>query len=180
MKFIDEYGRIKGKISIVDVSVIVLIVLGILAVGFKFTMPPAMDKKGEKNDILITYQVMIQGIRDFSVNAIKENFDGILDAETKVNVGKIVNMDVKPWRVMIQTNSGEYILKEYDSEKYTAVITLQCDGIETEDGYFTLSGRRVVTGETVGFDNGHAQFFAEIINTDVRDKEGLTTFMPFH
>lgn len=166
MKFADNSGRIMGKFSIVDLFAVVLVVACILAVGTK------LQKKQEISggDTLITYTVRIENIRDMSVNAIKQNFKGIIDAENKKEVGDITDIRTSPARVLVQTNDGEYKLEEYNN-RYDALITLLVSGNETNDGYYTASGRQIIVGESIGFNNGYAQFFAEVVSVETAEKK---------
>ena len=159
MKFTDNRGKIMGKVSIVDLAAILLVIACVVAVGIK------LGKKQEVTggNIDITYTVRIQNIRDMSVNAIKQNFKGIIDAENKKTIGDISDIHTFPARVLVQTENGEYKLTEYDN-RYDALITLVSKGTETNDGYFTDSGRQIMVGDTIGFNNGYAQFFAEVIS----------------
>ncbi len=159
MKFIDNRGKIMGKVSIVDLMAILLVIACVVAVGTKL---------GKKQEITggnaeITYTVRIQNIRDMSVNAIKQNFKDVIDAENKKIVGDITDIETSLARVLVQTDDGEYKFEEY-SNRYDALITLKSKGTETNDGYYTSSGRQIMVGDTMGFNNGYAQFFAEVVS----------------
>lgn len=164
MKFIDENGKIGGKISIVDLFVILLLIACVAAVGLK--MRTAKSIRG--GDRTIEYSVRIENIRQCSVDAIKQKSDGVIDAESKYELGEIIDVKTEPARVLVQTNDGNYKLSEYDN-RYDAVVTLKTEGTETDDGYYASSGRQISVGDSIGINNGFVQFFGEVISVDVSE-----------
>ena len=163
MKFIDEKGRLGGKFSIVDLFVILLVLACVGAVGLK--MKKAESVTG--GDRTIVYEVLIQNIRDASVNAINSNFENITDAESKKNIGNIVNVDVKQAKVITQKNDGAFVMAEYDNRS-DVILTMETSGTETDDAYFTSSGRQIMTGEVININNGYSQSYGEIISVSVK------------
>lgn len=164
MKIIDENGRINGKFSIVDLAVILLLLACIAAVGLK--MRTSQTVRG--GDRVIEYAVRIENIRDMSVNAMNQNREGVIDAETKYALGDIIDVDTAPARVLVQTNDGDFQFAEYDN-RYDAVITLRTEGTETDDGYYAASGKQLAVGDTIGVNNGYVQFFGEVISVNVSE-----------
>lgn len=163
MKFIDEKGRLGGKFSIVDLFVILLVVACVSAVGLK--MKKAESVTG--GDRTIVYEVLIQNIRDASVNAINSNFENITDAESKKNIGNIVDVTVKPAKVITQKDDGTFVMIEYDNRR-DVILTLETSGTETDDAYFTASGRQIMTGDIMNINNGYSQSYGEVISVDVK------------
>ncbi len=159
MKFIDEQGKINGKVSIVDIFVILLLIACVAAVGIK--LQKAQSIRG--GDCMIEYSLRIENIRDLSVNAINQNYKDIEDAETGYALGEIVNVETSPARVLVQTNDGMFKMEEYDN-RYDVVVTLQTSGTETDDGFYASSGRQICVGETIGALNGYVQLFGEVVS----------------
>lgn len=162
MKFIDEKGRLGGKFSIVDLFVIVLVIACIGAVGLKLKKAESLSG----GDRTIVYKVLVENIRDFSVDAINSNFEGITDAESKKAIGDIVDVEVKPARVLVQMNDGSYTMTK-DDNRNDVVLTIKAQGTETDDAYFTSSGRQIMAGEIMNINNGYCQSYGEIISVKV-------------
>lgn len=162
MKFIDDKGRIGSKVSIVDLFAILLLVLCVLAVGLKFKAAEEVVG-GEKT---IVFEVRAQELRDVSVNAIK-NSKTAKDFESKKELGKITDVKELPAEVLIQLNDGTYDYVYYDN-RYDVIITIEADGSETADGYYTASGRQVCTGENIGIATENSRFTAEVISVSVK------------
>ncbi|MBQ6893019.1 MAG: DUF4330 domain-containing protein [Clostridia bacterium] len=158
MKLIDEKGRIGGKFSIIDLLVILLIIACVFAVVIK--MQTTEDVRG--GDRTITCEVRVEYIRDITVNAIK-SVSEVIDAETEKELGEILDITTTPARLIMQVNDGSYTFVEYQ-DRYDAIVTIEAEGTETNDGYYTTSGRQLMVGETIGISNGNVQFFGEIIS----------------
>ena len=162
MKFLDDKGRILGKFSIVDLLVIVLLIGCVAAVGLKFKTSQSI----RGGDCVIEYKIRVENIREFSVNAMRQTGKDVIDAETKHDIGEIVDVAPQKARVLVQTNDGDFKLSEYDNY-FDTVISMRTTGTETDDGYFASSGRQLSVGDTIGVNNGYAQFFGEIISVEV-------------
>lgn len=165
MKFMDKNGKIFSKVSIVDLFALLLVVACIAAVGLKVRTVKTV--KG--GDVAVEYVVRVENVRDFSVEAMKKSIgaDGVIDIESKYEMGKVTGVKEQPARVLVQTNDGEFVLAEYD-DRYDVYVTLEAQGSETEDGYYTHSGRQLSPGATVGIKTKYSQFYAEV--TEVRVK----------
>lgn len=159
MKLIDEKGRIGGKVSIVDLFVILLVAACVAAVGLKMKKSESVSG-GNKT---IVYEILIENVRDASVNAIKSNTAGIIDAESKKEIGDIADIDVNPARVLVQTNDGGFDIAEYDN-RYDVTLTIESKGTETNDAYYTSSGKQISAGEMLNINNGYVQSYGEIIS----------------
>lgn len=161
MKFMDDKGRIGGKFSIVDLFVILLLLACVAAVGLK--LKTAQNVRG--GDRVITYTIRVENIRNTSVEAIKAEAK-VTDAETKKELGEIVNVETSPARVLVQTFDGGFSYAQYDNRN-DAIVTVKSTGTETDDGYYTSSGRQIMAGEVIGVTNGYSQFFGEIVTVGV-------------
>ncbi|MEE0943880.1 MAG: DUF4330 domain-containing protein [Clostridia bacterium] len=162
MKLIDKKGRIGGKFSIVDLFVILLVIACISAVGLKL-------KKAESvsgGDRVIVYKVFIENVRDVSVDAINSNLENITDAESKKVIGTITDIEVMPARVLSQKNDGSFVMTQYENRN-DLILTVKAQGTETDDAYYTSSGRQIMAGEIININNGYSQSYGEVISVDV-------------
>lgn len=162
MKIFDDKGRIGGKLSVVDLFVIVLVIACVAAIGVKLGKKDTI-RGGEKE---LVYNVQIENIREMSVDAIKSNFENITDASTKKEIGDIVGIDIKPARVLVQKSNGEVQFAEYDN-RYDVVLTLKAKVSETDDAYYTESGRQIAVGETLSINNGYSQAYGQVVSMKI-------------
>lgn len=166
MKIIDKKGRLFEKINVVDIAVILLLIFAIAAVGIKFRQV----KTTQGGDKTIEYTMVVERLRQPSVDAIESEYTGIQDAETKKDLGEIISIRKAPARELVKLASGEYTFAEYD-DKYDLTITLRTKGSETPQGFYSASGKLLMVGDTLGISNGHAQTFGEVLSVEVIEKQ---------
>lgn len=162
MKFIDEKGRIGSKVSIVDIFAVLLLVACIAAVGLKFKAAEEVVG-GERT---VVFEVVAKELRDVSVEAIK-NSKTAKDFENKKELGDVVGVKETPAEVLIQLNDGTYDYVYYPN-RYDVVVTIEANGSETDDGYYTASGRQVCVGEKIGIATENSRFTGEVISVEVK------------
>lgn len=139
---IDEKGRLFGKISIVDIAVL-LVLLGLAAgVYYKFFV---VDKEhnAAKFDT-IEYKVLIEEVRQQSVDAMEVGAD-IYDAKTDTYMGKIVNKEVLPATDQLTKADGTVVIAE-KPQRFNVLLTIRVPGVETKYG-FRASGKLDINRE---------------------------------
>lgn len=133
---LDEKGKLFGKISIVDIGVL-LIVIALLSGGYyKFFM---VDKNSNaaKFDTL-EYKILVEEVRQQSVDAIVIGAD-IYDVKTDSPMGKIMSKEVLPSTDQLTKADGTMVIAEKPG-KFNVLVTIQVPGIETKYG-FRANGR---------------------------------------
>lgn len=165
MKLIDKKGRLFEKVNIVDIFVVLLLIFALVAVVLKFQQV----KTTQGGDKLIEYSLVVEKLRQASVDALKAESEGIIDAESKKELGEIVSVEVTPAHELTRLADGTYTFADYE-DKFDVVITLRTKGTETGQGYYAASGKQLMVGDTVGISNGHAQTFGEVLSVDVVDE----------
>ena len=162
MKFIDEKGRIFGKISIFDLTLVLLIVFAVFAIGIK----KEATSQTSGSDKTITYDVTIKNIRGVSVDAIYQNLESFTDSETGKALGEALNVKKENAKVKVHLEDGQFGFSEYEN-KFDVVVTLKTAGTETSDAYFTSSGKQIITGDTIKLQNGFVRFEGEVTKVTV-------------
>ena len=121
MKIMDENGRIGGKISIVDIIVILLCILVVCAIFVKYnnddTRAANVDSK------TITYTVKIRGLREGTVNAMKKGDELRENLDDNV-MGKIEDIKVEPATLKMNLNNGTWIDAPLEN-RYDVELTLK-------------------------------------------------------
>jgi hypothetical protein len=128
---IDEKGRLFGKISIVDILV-VLVMIGLIAgVYFKFFV---IDKDhNAANYDTIEYKLLIRAVRQQSVDAMEVGAD-IYDVKTDSYMGKIIDKEILPATEQLTKADGTMVIAE-KPERFNVVLTVRVPGIENEYGF---------------------------------------------
>lgn len=149
-KLIDSKGKVFGKINIIDLGIIIAVAVLVCMTIIKF------DKADRymTSDKTIEYTVKIKGIRQVSVDALEAELEGIKEYDTKKELGDITDIKVTPSKELVRLADGTYTTVELD-DLYDAFLTLQVKGTETEDNYYTATGKKLIVGETITMNNDH-------------------------
>ena len=139
----DEKGRLFGKISIVDIGVLLLIAVLIGGVYYKFFMVDK-DQNAAKFDT-IEYKVLVEEVRQQSVDAIEIGAD-IYDVKTNSPMGRITDIEVLPATDQLTKADGTMVIAE-KPERFNVLITIRVPGIETKYG-FRANGRMDINRES--------------------------------
>lgn len=157
MKIIDEKGKLFGKINIIDL-IIVLVIFALAAATFiKFRTSDAYMSK----DTIIEYTLLVENVRTPTVDAIKEKTGGIIDYETKKEIGDIVDMEVFGASELELMTDGTYKEVKF-KDKYDLLLKIQTKGTETEDNFYTLSGKKLVVGDEITIYNEYASTIGKV------------------
>jgi len=133
---LDEKGKLFGKISIVDIGVLLLIVALLGGAYYKFFM---VDKShnAAKYDTL-EYKILVRAVRQYTVDAIEVGAD-IYEVKTGASMGKIINKEVLPATEQLTKSDGTMVIAEKPG-RFNLLVTIQVPGVETEYG-FRANGR---------------------------------------
>jgi hypothetical protein len=126
MKLIDEKGRIFGLINYIDLIIVlvVLVVVGNFLLLKDTDQPNGIVPTDNKAEITVTFY--ISGIKDVSVNGVKEG-DIFRSVETKGIIGEVIKKEVKPSKIMTTDINGNVIYSEIP-DKYDLYITIKGTG----------------------------------------------------
>lgn len=132
-KLIDEHGRLWGKISILDIFVIILAVLLLSGLYVKYGVMNTTSKAA--GTTAIAYTVKISGIREFSASALKEG-DLLYDKNNSGGyaVGTITGIEKTDAKKLSETADGKLVLGNYPGY-YDVVLTITANGTRTEGRY---------------------------------------------
>ena len=121
-RFLDERGRIFGKVNVVDLVVMLVIVAIVVFAVVRFGGATA-----QRAPLKVTYTV--EEVRQLTVDAIQDVVDvnGTVTDEGGTVLGKVEGVEVQPTQVEYMTPEGE--LKAFDSPIMKDVkITVRGEG----------------------------------------------------
>jgi len=153
----DKNGKLFGKISIIDLLVVLAIIVG--AVGFSVRFfSHAAENVNEKTKF--EYVVEIQDVRSFTVDALSKK--GIVTEKKSGGViGEIVNVESKPYKVQVSMSNGR-IISATVPEKYIVDVTVIGEGNETAGGYYIGENVELSVGSTVTMASKYANSTGKI------------------
>ncbi|MCL2837651.1 MAG: DUF4330 domain-containing protein [Oscillospiraceae bacterium] len=165
--FMTKEGKLFGKVSIIDVFVIIAII--ILAIGvYLQVISPAQRVVTEPSEI--EYIMLVRAIRPATSDALRQSIrdEGlqrggyISDARTGEELGVIVDVDPRPAyqeEAMADGSFGAFPVPG----RYDVHVTVRIDGRVSETGFYTFQNRGLTMGSSSRFHSKYAATSGEII-----------------
>ncbi len=157
MKIIDSNGRLFGKINLIDLIIIVAVVVLSVATVVKFRTSDSYLSKGRT----LEYTMLVENVRQATVDAIGQKTEGLIDYESKKEIGDIVDYEVMGASEIELMSDGTYKDVKY-KDKFDILLTVRVQGTETEDNFYTLSGKKIVVGDELAINNGYVGTHARV------------------
>lgn len=158
MKIIDRNGRLFGKISVIDVLVILAVAVLAAALAFKGNQ----THTGTTAMTPITFQLRISGYRGYVTDAIRAG-DMLYDQDNSSGgpLGEILD---------IQTSPGSKLATFYDGaiedvpveDGYTLLLTVRGEGILSNNRYLLNRVYNLGVNTTRNYYTPYAQFTATV------------------
>ncbi len=140
---IDEKGRLFGKVSIVDIAVILFVIVVAAVLVWRFV--GANETMEKVHEITCSYECIVDGIRIESVNELKNNIGkDVFDSQGN-KIGKLISVAERPYKSEMVTDRGDVILAEVP-EKYSADIVFEGQCKKAHSGYVSGSGYEISIG----------------------------------
>jgi len=95
MKFIDEKGRLFGKLNLIDLLVVLVIIAGVAAVGMKMFGNKAVETVTSQK-VTLTYEVVCEDVPDHVADYCTANIGGQLLSSGKLLDAYIVGCEAVP------------------------------------------------------------------------------------
>jgi hypothetical protein len=164
-RFLDERGRIFGKVNIVDILVLLVIVAVVIFAVVRFT-----SVGSESLPLRVTYTV--EGVRQATVDAIEKSvpINGVVSDDGGTVLGKVELVDSLPTEVEYMTPEGE--LKAFDSPIFNDVNIVVLGEGSRSDNTLRIGGVPMVVGRKVVLRG--SGFEVQSVIMDVRWGEGAS------
>lgn len=162
MKLMDEKGRLFGKISMIDLLVILVVLMMALALLVKTDRLGLIGGKTDAvEDRIITFQVQLRGVEDYVVAAILEG-EEIYDANYASNkraVGKVTQVEVtqSPGAVIEALDDGTAGPVEMEGT-VDALVTVESSGTQDGDQWIINGVYRLGVNSARTYYSRRAQF----------------------
>jgi hypothetical protein len=135
-KIIDERGRLFGKVSIIDIFVILIVLALGAALYIKFNVLDFTAKSGDTDTL--TYTVTIYGVRQYTIDGLRTG-DLLYDTNSSGNaIGTITAIEVTDAKKAAETLDGTIVLGNYIG-RYDVTLTVTAGGVVSSGRY--LVGR---------------------------------------
>ena len=161
---LDNNGKIGGKISIIDIAVILIILIvaaGIFArYGSKVTT--AVQSQEE-----FRYVLKIEGVRQYTVDALNKK-GAVTDKKSEKNLGEIVDVRVEGATRESVTADGRVTYAPVPGY-YTCYVTIDAHGKESSDNYILDDTTELSVGRTVDLYSKYVKTSGTIMSVEVID-----------
>ena len=133
MKIIDKNGRLFGKISIIDVAV--LLVVAVMALGL-YVKSTTKDITAATDNKVITYQISANAVPEYMADALVVGDQLFEDGNKATNgsLGTITDIQTTPGDRLAELSDGTLEMVPVE-EAVNLLITVEGEGIADEDGY---------------------------------------------
>ena len=152
---IDNKGKLFGKVSILDICVILVIIVGVA--GAYFTISTVNSGKLNDNsklvlnssapvkEAVVTFE--LKGVRDVTRDSLRAG-DEIFETEDNKLLGTISEVTYKKaYKNCIASDGTLY--KAEIPDQYDVIITMDAKGKSTETGFYTESEVQILYGKEI-------------------------------
>jgi len=132
MGIVDKQGRLFGKVSIIDI--VILLAAVVLVAGYFYNRTAGHVRQIIMPDTQMEVTFLVEGVRAFSLDAVQEG-DTFFRQHERIPLGNVVRIETSPAYDIIIREDGTAALAEVDG-RYNMYITLAVVGSVTDTGYF--------------------------------------------
>lgn len=150
---IDKKGKLFGKVSIIDLLIVVVVIAAILGVLYKFNQSSTVTPFSDKDKIEVKLQT--DDVEKFAIDAI-EIGDTVKDWNSGVVLGKLVDFKVGESKLEYYDDQGQVVLSSRD-DHVSVELFVEGEGIYSESGttsfgsnsYFINRSMEIAVGDVI-------------------------------
>lgn len=155
----NKNGKLFGKISIIDIIVVVCVVVLAFGIYAKFTSSSDAVTSSEKAEIEFVYKV--KSVRDYTVKGFEKG-GSFYDSDTKEYMGEVVSVSADPAVMDVNLVDGTYTTVDVP-DKYDAYVTVRVSGKYNSLGYYTDGNKYIAAGSTLNAWSKYTNTGGEIV-----------------
>lgn len=157
--FINKEGKLFGKISIIDI--VVVLAIAVLAFGL-YVRFGGEETRVSTQKQQIEYTLLVKGVRIGTVEALQQ-LGPVTNVSTKEYAGDITEVtyeDAIDARVLA---NGKVVATPLP-QRYTATVKIRVDGSVNQSGYYTSTNQSINIGSTLYFTSKYANTSGVIVD----------------
>jgi len=154
---IDSKGRLFGKISIVDILIIVVVLAGIGGLAYKFSTSGILRLNSGTDTIYISFYN--EELMDYAAKSVKEGTI-VIDPQKNTEFGKVKEIKIDKAKSITVNDAGQYV--ETSKPGYSSIlITVEGKGTYSESGVM-FGTEKYYIGKTLEVRFGNTAIFSKI------------------
>ena len=161
----DKNGKIAGKVSIIDILVIVLIIALIAGIAVRYGSKITSAVRSSEE---FEYVLRIESVRDYTVKAL-ERKGKVTDKKSEKYLGEIVDVRTENATIQTTTANGK-ILKSELPDRYTCFVTIRAVGRESDDNYILDDSTELSVGRNIDLYSKYVKTSGDIDSVEVISK----------
>lgn len=157
--FINKEGKLFGKVSIIDIFVLIIIVVAAFGVYTRFF---TTNERVEVNKKQLEYQIKIEKVRQGTFDALSK-LGPVYDKTTKEYMGEIKAVASEPYYEGQELANGE-LKKSEIPDRMNVIITIEADGSESAVGFYVGGSKYIGAGSSFNLTTKYAETTGEIVS----------------
>lgn len=145
MRFIDEKGRLFGRISVIDL--LILLAVAGLGLGYVYRQTSRDLQQIVSADKTFYVTVVSAQLREFNLDAVAEG-DIFHKQYERQPLGSVVKVEAVQSRDVLTKSNGTALLAPVEG-RYDLYVTLECTGSMTAVGYYINGNVQVSDGAKI-------------------------------
>ncbi len=134
-------GKLFGKLNIFDFAVILLLLVLVFGVGYKFLV---LNREEQKNTVQITYDLSIEAVRDVTVNAFRVG-DTVYHYKLDEAIGKVAAISTVPATKELEALDGTVVMAPVEN-RYNLTVSVTGTAVLQGDGNLMMGKAKIVEG----------------------------------
>ncbi len=163
MRFLDEKGRVFGKVSIVDLTIVLVLILALAWFAYaKFGRDLGQEIAAREQPV--RYVIVISGIRPTTGDALKKG--GLVsEFKTGAAIGTIADVEVEPGDIWTMHDDGRW-LRTKTQDRVDAYVAVDATA-RVGDNVITVNGVEVRVGTSIGVTTKWVQVNGNIMTLEL-------------
>ena len=161
----DKNGKIKGKISIIDLFVIILAAVLVVGIAVRYGAKATTAVKSSEEFECV---LKVNGVRAFTVNALEKK-GVITDKKSEIEIGEIIDVEVKDAEFQSTTADGRIVTSNLP-DKYNCKVTIRAKGKVSEDAYVMDDSNELSVGRYMDIISKYVRTSGEIMSVEMVEK----------
>ena len=164
---LNSKGKLFGKISIVDILVIILVLAAAVGIVFRVYISKSSDFQAYDEIgyrvVDFNYTINVNGIRESNMEHLikSKNQEFCLNGDTEFTMGILKDIEVTEAKTIITKQDGT-IVSAIIPERYDVKLTFQISGHEKTDGYYTPQLYELAVGKSYSISSLYSSVYGTI------------------